>query len=314
VGTLGRAWSLTKASWQVLMGDKALLAFTALAALCTLVAIAAFTVPVISLARDTADARVERPALREGEAGPRAEETRAVQAGGDEEEVNRDDPLWIVLGLAFYLVIALITIFFNTALVGAALARLRGQPAGLGTGFAIAVRNLPSVVVYALISATVGIVLAALEERFRVLGQIVASILGAAWGVVTFLVLPVMAAEGCNPFTAIKRSGALLKRTWGEQIVGSGGIGLVFFLIMLPGFIPAALGFASGDAGLLVTGIVVSAVYVAIVALIGTTLGQIYRAALYLYAETGTVPDAYDTTLIETAFKPRARRAGLLGA
>jgi len=54
-----------------------------------------------------------------------------------------------------------------------------------------------------------------------------------AWNLATFLVVPVLVAEEVGPFEAVKRSAQLLKRTWGEQIVGNLSIGGIFGLLTL---------------------------------------------------------------------------------
>ena len=62
----------------------------------------------------------------------------------------------MALLFVFYLVTAFVTLFFNTALVGAALERLRGGNPTLGTGFAVAMPHLPAIFVYALITGDRG--------------------------------------------------------------------------------------------------------------------------------------------------------------
>ena len=72
-----------------------------------------------------------------------------------------------------------------------------------------------------------------LRERGGIAGAIVAALGGMAWNIITFLVVPVLVVEGVGPIGAIKRSAGLLKKTWGEQVIGSAGIGLVFGLLGL---------------------------------------------------------------------------------
>ncbi|MEI8241604.1 MAG: DUF6159 family protein, partial [Actinomycetota bacterium] len=104
--------------------------------------------------------------------------------------------------------------------------------------------------------ATVGLVLQLLRERGGIAGVILAALGGMAWNIITFLVIPVLVVEGVGPVSAIKRSAGLLKKTWGEQIIGTAGIGLVFGLL---GFAVAVVGIALGGvyaisaAGLVVT-------------------------------------------------------------
>ena len=276
-----RSLALTRSSWAVLLSEKEMLGFTLLGAVFTLIAVAAFAVPgaILLIATRAAD----------GSSGV------------------GQSPLGWVLEFIFYLVVSFVTLFFNTALVGAALARLRGGTASFSQGMQIATSNLGHIFVYALISATVGIILMLIEEKFRFIGQIVGSILGAAWGVVTFLVVPVMVAEGSNPFDSIKRSGQLLRKTWGEQIIGSGGIGIVTFLFALLAAIPAVLGFLTGNIVGQVTGIAIAVIYLALVFLVGSALSGIFRAAVYLYAETGSVPSQFDASMMQSAFRPRKK-------
>ncbi len=270
---------MAKASWQVLVSDRELTIFTALGALFTLIAAALFAFPAIALVIAT--------------------------NGSQPGRGNSISPAEVLLLFAFYLVISFITVFFNTALIGAALQRLRGEHPSVHDGFQIAIDNLGHIFVFALISATVGVILALIEEKFKFVGQIVASIAGGAWGIVTFLVIPVMVAEGCGPFTAIKRSGQLLRQTWGEQIAGSAGIGFIFFLLALLAVIPIGLGVLAHNAIALLAGIAIGVIYLGIVFLISSALNQIFRAAVYLYTQTGTVPAQFEGWMLKDAFKAK---------
>jgi hypothetical protein len=205
----------------------------------------------------------------------------------------------------FYLVVSFITLFFNTALVGAALTRLRGGDPNFNQGMQIAIRNLGHIFVYAIINATVGLVMAIIEERLEAVGRIVAGLVGGAWAIVTFLVVPVMVAENISPFEAIKRSGELLRKTWGEQIIGSAGIGLVIFLFSLLAAVPVVLAALTGVAAVAVTGAVIAVIYLCAVFLIGSALNGVYRAALYLYATTGNSAAPFDSDLLSGAFRSK---------
>jgi hypothetical protein len=273
---LRRGWALTVTSWNALMGDPGLAVFTVLAALCTIVAAIPFVLPVL------------------------------IAAGGKDQTRGG---LSIVLLLIFYFVVSFITMFFNTALVGAALDRLRGGNAGVRAGLQIALQNLPSIAGFAIISASVGVILAVIEERFELVGEIIASIVGAAWSVATFLVLPVIVVEREGPFAAIRTSTSMLRRTWGEQIVGTGSIGLIFFLAGLLGVIPIVLGLVSHVTALTVAGVAFAALYWAALFLLGSALGQIFRAAVYLYAQNGVVPVGFDAPLLREAFTQKAKPA-----
>lgn len=93
--------------------------------------------------------------------------------------------------------------------------------------------RLPQIFAWALVSATVGVLLKLVENAHEKIGQFISAILGTAWTVVTFFVVPVLVVEKVGPFEAIKRSIALLKKTWGEALAGNFGLGLFMFLLML---------------------------------------------------------------------------------
>ena len=215
---------------------------------------------------------------------------------------------YVVLFL-FYLVSYTVTFFFNTALVGAALIRLDGGDPTLGDGFRIALSRLPQIVGYALIAATVGMVLRAITERAGIVGPIIAGIIGFAWNVATFLVVPVLAVEGIGPIAAIKRSGGLLRQTWGEQIIGNVGIGLFFglisFVVIIIGIGATVLLFQASVA-LGFVALVVMLLALGIVGLIGSAVSGIYVASLYRYATKGDGGTTFSAGDLSGAFRQRA--------
>jgi hypothetical protein len=279
MGGLVRGWALVGASWRVLLADKELALFPIISGICTLFAVAAFVLPAALLLRTT--------------------------RGAIDVNTATSNPGSMALLFVFYLVTAFVTLFFNTALVGAALERLRGGNPNLASGLRIVLQHLPAIFVYALVTATVGLVLRSIERRAGFIGAIVASLFGAAWAVVTFLVVPVMVVEGQGPFASIKRSAALLKQTWGEQLGGQFGMSGVFFLLALPGVLRGGLGILSGLAPVMAAGIAVSVVYWAVLAVVASALNQIFRAAIYLYAAQGTVPAQFEPWMVQNAFAHR---------
>ena len=131
--------------------------------------------------------------------------------------------------------------------VACAVIRMEGGDPTVSDGLRAAGARLSLIAGWALIQATVGLVLRVIEDRSERLGQIIASLLGMAWTVTSFLVIPILVIEDKGPFAALEESAALLKKTWGEQLIGNFSFGLVFFLLSVPAFIVIALGFASGS-------------------------------------------------------------------
>jgi hypothetical protein len=229
MGRFENAIVLAKASFAVLRQDTKLAVLPLLSGVVTLLVAATFVVPL---------------ALLGGGAG-----------GYDATPV-----VWL-LASGWYVVSAFVVVFFNAALVYAADARLHGHSVSIGEALRFASSRAHVLLPWALVSATVSVVLRAIEERAGVLGRIVGAIAGVAWSLVTFLVLPVLVVEGLGPMAALKRSGELFKRTWGEQVVSSAGIGLLALAAIVAGAVPTVLLVAAGGP-LAIMGVIVFGLWV----------------------------------------------------
>lgn len=238
----------------------------------------------------------------------------ATTAAAESAEVQLTDSQTItllVIGFLYYLVTYTIIIFSNTALIGAALMRLRGENPTIRDGFQIASSRLGSIIGYAAISATVGMILQMIRgNRDNIAGQIVGSILGMAWSLITFLVIPILVVENIGPIAAVRRSGSLLKRTWGENLVTNFGLGMLQFLAMLVVGIVVGLpmyALASAFNTGIVTFFAIAVVVIAVVsvALFFAALMGIFQAALYNYATEGEAGTFFEPSLIRSAFSTK---------
>jgi hypothetical protein len=275
-----RSWSLVKASSSVLGANKRLMVFPVLSSICTLIVAASFLVPAFSSGMLT---HMDRGHMTPGTA---------------------------VFLFLFYLVQYFVIIFFNSALVGAALIHLRGGSPTVGDGFRVATSKLPAIFGYAVISATVGMVLRAIQERAGFIGRWVAGLFGVAWTLATFLVVPVLVNQEIGPFDAVKHSAELLKRTWGENLIGNAGIGLVFgvltLLVLLGGFGLVMLAISTHSTAMIVAVVAVCVLAVLVLAVIQSALHGIYAAAVYRYAEEGDAGAGFEKALVADAFKLKA--------
>ncbi|CAG0934553.1 hypothetical protein TFLX_03541 [Thermoflexales bacterium] len=277
---LENSWRLVKASWSVLRADKELLIFPIVSAVATLIVTLTFFIPaILTFASASIVGR-----------------QRAVE------------PLWVLLMVAFYVIQYTIIFFCNTALVGAAMIRLKGGDPTVSDGFRIAFEHFRQIVAYAVIAATVGMILRWLSER-GILGRLVSSLFGLAWNVATYLVVPVLVIENLGPIEAIKRSTGLLRKTWGEQIVGNLGIGFVFGLIffgVILLFVPVITAVVATKSIALIVAAIGGLVLLLIgLGLFSSALNGIYTAAVYRYATEGQVGEYFEADLVQNAFRQK---------
>jgi hypothetical protein len=277
---LSNSWELAKASARVLAADKELIIFPIVSAIGTLIITITFAVPMFL-------------------------------SGFFDRLISESFQFisFLVLFL-FYIVQYTVVFFANTALVGAAVIRLHGGDPTVRDGFRIAFSRLGPIIGYALIAATVGMILRAISERSRGLGRLAVTLVGFAWNIATYLVVPVLAVEGIGPIEAIKRSVSLLKKTWGEQIVGNIGISAIFTLITLVvlaiGIPVVILSFTSLQVVWVgVTAAILLVILLIIIGLINSTLSGIYSAAVYQYAANGEMSSYFDNDLVRHTFTTR---------
>ena len=275
MGRLGRSIRLMKESYHVLMQDKELLLLPVISGLLVLLVTASFVVPIFLM----------------GDQAP-------VEGEGESSLT------WTLLGLAFYIVTYTIGIFFQAAVVAGANERLSGGDPTLGSALGAAGRHFGSILAWGIVAGTVGMILRAIQERSELLGRIVVGLVGAAWSLATFFVVPVLVLEGVPMGSAFKRSWALFKQTWGEQIGGRIGLGLASLLLVLPLLgICALLWFA----GLQIVAVVVGALGLALLAVFFSALQAVFVTVLYRYATTGETVEGFAADDVAGAFKPKSR-------
>lgn len=276
-GRFSNSWSLVKASAQVLKLDKELLVFPLLSGVASILVVASFAAPFV------------------------------VTGGWGFFSDGQHAYAGYVLAFLFYLVQYTVIFFFNSALVGAALIRMEGGDPTVSDGLSIAMSRLGTILGYAAIAATVGMILRAISERSGLIGRLVVGLVGMAWTLATYLSVPVLVSQDVGPIDAVKESAALFKRTWGEQVVGNFGIGAA---VMLMG-----LSWTAVSAGLIWFGAsvlpaaLIPAIAIAVLGyvflwLFSAALQGVYTAALYRYATHGEV-GFFDQGIMGGAFRPK---------
>lgn len=211
-----------------------------------------------------------------------------------------------VLGYAalfvWYFVSWFIVLFFNTALVACARIRMEGGDPVTADGFKAAMDNLGAIAMWAAVSATVGVILQVIADRMKGLGDILKGLLGAAWSIATFFIVPVLIFEKRSLGESIKQSTRLVKATWGEALTAHVGVGLVSFLISIPAVaFPILGGVLFGGIGV-VAGLGIMILWWLGVAILSAALTGIFRTGLYLYATKGEIPSGLPAGLVKGAF------------
>ena len=273
--TIRRTWDLIKMSWAVLKKDRELVLFPVMS-----------TVALVILA-----------GLMMGVGSGLGTVDRLADTGASEVDI-------LLLAVTYFL-LAFVVIYFNSALIGAAMIRLAGGDPTVGDGLRMANKRLPQILGWALISATVGLILQVLRSQARdnMIGQIVLSLVGGVWAYLTYFVVPIVVAEGLGPIGAIRSSGSLFKRTWGEQVTSNVGFGILAFVAVLIGALPAVLVAAIS----LPVGIAVGVATVGLALAIVTALEGIFKAALYGYVADGRVPEDFTRDSLAGAYQSGAR-------
>lgn len=276
---LERSWELVKASASVLRQDKELLLFPLISSGALLLVALCFLLPAVGLG---ALDGLERENLSAGH---------------------------YLVAFLFYFSQYFVIFFFNAGLVGAALIRLDGGDPTFADGMRIAKSRIGVIAGYAAIAATVGMILRAIQERVGFIGKIIVGLLGVGWSIATYLVVPVLVHRDVGPVEAVKESAALLKETWGENVIGRAGLGIAFSVIFIGVAIFGAfivfVAFLTKSIFVIGLAFFVTALAVGLTALVQTALAGIYAAALYRYATTGKEAEGFDPKMLKLAFGPK---------
>src|SRR5262245_4882427 len=192
---ISNGFTLAKSSWQVLRQDKKLIVFPILSGIGCFFVLLAFALPFVA-----------RP--------------QWLNFLNDAADGQKAPPWVYAVAFLYYFCNYFVVIFCNSALISCALIRFNGGEPTVSDGLQAAASRLPQILAWALVSATVGVLLKIVENAHEKAGAIISAILGLAWSVMTFFVVPVLVVEKVGPFEAVQRSMAILRKTWGEALVG----------------------------------------------------------------------------------------------
>ena len=272
---------MAKLGVAVVRADPELMVYTSLSALFSLMAIGAAISGSVGLNAVAWDPECV------------GEEYFNTDCGG--ELVYAHLAIWFV----FYLLVSVITVFWNAAIIASAYERLSsGTNPSFSYGIGQAMKCLPQILVWGIVAGTVGLFIQILEGLshsedsplpLRFVAGLASFILGIAWWIVTFFVIPIIVLERAGVLDGMGRSMELFKRTWGEDVTSHIGTGLLMTLcIVLLFFISIPL-MTIGEVGVIL-GVVILAVGILFAVLFFSTVDAVNRASLFYYAKTGEMP------------------------
>ena len=232
--------------------------------------------------------------------------TGSINLSETNEEQQSILPLAILIFGANFIIV-----FFNSALISAALERLRGGDPNISSGLSHALKHIHHIFFWSIIVTIMGLIFAALKANGRnrggfggVMTQIFASFLEAGWAMMTFFVIPIIVSENISPISAIKRSSSLFKQTWGNQVAANFGFGIFQILaIVISMGIGWFFGLLNGTFGIAI-GLLSATTLVSII----YTLEGIYKAALYEHA-LGEKPLEFEEQDLRTAYRAKTAMA-----
>ena len=283
-----RSAELLRQSFNVLRRDKRLMIFPLVSAVACLAVFASFVVPLVVTG-------VLEEVTAQGGPGDRSVMHPYVREIGT------------LLTFAYYFASYFVIVFFNTALVACAMERFAGREPTVRGGLWHAAGLMPQIVGWVAVSATVGTLLQAIEERVGFVGKIVTALVGLAWTIATYFVVPVLVVERLGPIEAVKRSSTMLSKTWGTALVSNVGLGLIGFLLYAVATIPAIIGIVftaqmNHWAPIAIGGGIMVVLMIGI-ALVTSAVSSVLVAALYRYAATGEVPIGFEERALRGAFR-----------
>ena len=231
---------------------------------------------------------------------------------------------WVYLYfVAIYFVSMFLATFFNVAFYDGILKALNGHPVSVRAGLKFAMTRWKAILLWSLVAGIVGCIIKYLEEKLGFVGSWIMRFVGIAWSVASVFVIPVMIRNQkqgeSNPLVYLKKSAGILKKTWGEGLVGYVGFSIlsgsllssvilvVFSISAMLMFCAAYLGMTWVVAWLVLGGICAASsaclfLWIAF-GYLCLVLEKIYIGALYIYGSEGVIPEAFDKETLDMAWK-----------
>ena len=274
---LRRSWDVTKKTFSVIKADKEILAFPIIGVIITVILFLLLFFPFLT--------------------------AMIVQ--------STVPPITLMV---FFFLEIFTGVYSHAAIVHIARTRFEGGDATFMEGVKAAWKRKWQLFQWALLTGTVGIIISSAERQAREKGGIIGAIAkiliglaGLAWKIVSIFVVPAIIFNGKGPINSLKSSYHTIKKTWGESLVKYLGLNVVENLIGAIGFIifavPGILFFIDGVMSLGTFFIILWFLFIALTKVVLSAADTVFNTALFIYADTGKVPDVYSKEDLDHAFK-----------
>jgi hypothetical protein len=307
---LKSTWKLVRQSFTILMQEKRLLFFPLVTSFLTVFIFLFFIAPI--------------PFQPTGHSYLSQDHWEAVAESilqSDLAQVESEDDLelktWFMGYLAMlYLVSMFLLTFFNTAFFNEIIHALNGQPVSIMGGLRFALTKLKPIAMWSLLAGIVGIAIQKLEQHLGFFATWIIGLIGVVWSVASVFAVPVLIRdeESANPFEVLKKSALLIKRRWGEGLIGYVGIRtagavVAIGLIVVFSVLLVVLSLVVGSYLLTILTpflvVLIGAFVLALilVAYLENVTNKVFQCALYIYAAEGVIPGPFDQAVLDSAWK-----------
>lgn len=270
---LGRGWDLGVRSLEVIGAHPKLLLFPVLSGLALFAVVLSFGGAFLGLA---------------------GFDPQALEAIFNRMEQMGEVVFWLIT-FVFYLVTYFVIVFFNVALVHNIRLIFAGEEPSIRAGISFSAQRAHQLLAWAAVAATVGLILKALEDRF---GSFISGILGFAWSLATYFVVPTLAAEDVDPIEALKRSSGIIRERWGEAV----GAGFSLGLMVLAGIVISIIsGFVFGMIIHPAIGVLVGFLTFLLTLIVNGAARNVFLTAAYEHTQ-GNTPEAFDAETLDGIF------------
>lgn len=307
ISKFARSWQLFRSSVGVIVQQPRLLAFPVVITAATAVILLFFLAPLVLMSTghsylETAHWRAVFDTLFQPT-------PRSVGGHGFHFQFNGYTTAGTACMILCYFASMFVATFFNVAFYHEIMAALQGRPVSILGGMRFAGTRLQAILLWTLFAGLVGLIIRVIEEKLDFVGQLIAGVIGLGWSVAGVFAIPALVREeqSSNPVALLRKSAAVLRRTWGESLIGYVGLsfGSMIILVGSVGLLAAAMFVSEQLQNFWIIGLTGAGWLLGLMAYAYLTnvAGQVYKCALYLYAADGVIVKPYDQDMLDRAWR-----------